>query len=148
VSKKLEGHMGYDTEHEAKMDAEEPVMKLNAVFRYMYRDGGNNKENGYVVFKLTTDSDLEAITEKLKKHLDEDDYFIAEQVRIPSIAFYATGKYKLTDLDHCWHEFDGTGLVPSEPDDPLNRSFEEFIEEFILQSVAGWNEFSPEERYG
>lgn len=73
------------------------------VFRYRYRDAANFKATGEVLLRgeLSEQNKQEIIG-----RLQDGEYFIAEQVRIPVLydKLYEFSGGPVID-DHCWHEF-------------------------------------------
>lgn len=75
------------------------------IFEYMYRDGGNFKTFGSLRLN-GHDADAEG---KLRRCLESDNQFVAEQVGIPSLCgehWDSVGEGP-SDLDHAYHEFVG-----------------------------------------
>ena len=135
---------------------------MNIEFKYMYRDGGNFKTGGSVVFKDAPD-DLEAAKTELRKALDEGEWFIASQVGVPEVfswdphadydpddertfpADLGPGKYCIwDDCDHCWHEFMDLVVTDQEPTD--ERTWSAFLVCMQQAKAAGWQVFDPASR--
>jgi hypothetical protein len=129
---------------------------MNVDFGYLYRDGGNNKSWGSVVFSNPDRMDLQEAANRLTKKFDQNEYFIASQIGIPERFLWdrnanydpddestfpkdlGPGKYVIwDDMDHCWHEFDGLQPTESEPTDP--RTLRQFVEE--VERVENWKVF-------
>jgi hypothetical protein len=121
------------------MDAEPPVpgvlttnstggQTVNTLIEYMYRDASNFKfhERVVVAGELTMDD--------LRPHLDEEEYFIPEDVGLshcrPHHHTYSE------DDDHPWHELEGTEPTNSEPDGGLTA--EELIRAFARAAEQEW----------
>lgn len=97
---------------------------MNVRFKYLYRDAGNYKNWGEIVFSNPQDADITAISSKAKKVLIDQTYFVARKATIPNLYF---SEYD-DELDHTWHEvhaFDETADLPT---DFLGRNIEEFID--------------------
>jgi hypothetical protein len=105
------------------------------LFSYMYRDASNYKQHGEISFLGTITEDEEA---RLEAALDEGEYFIATQVRVPEV-FFEYGEDSAED-HHCWHEYSGVEPAMAATD-PFNRTISQFIDEVVTASVAGWQEF-------
>lgn len=116
----------------------------NIKFNYLYRDAGNYKKWGSVVFanpdRLTPDS----VAQALQNAFLQDGLFIAHQVRLPE-AFFSTGGDATSD-DHCFHEFDGVELSIEAPNDSQARTIGQFIAEVQREVVIGWTAFDPHDR--
>jgi hypothetical protein len=97
--------------------------KNNLKFNYLYRDAGNYKEWGSVVFSNPKQIDIKQIENQIKEKLIETDFFIAKDWGIPSLCFAEWDD----DMDHIFHEFDSIELTSENPDDKFNRSISIFI---------------------
>ena len=135
---------------------------MNTKFRYLYRDGSNNKNGGEVIFGGTPAS-LDEASDSLESLFDEDQYFIAGQLGIPEIFLWnpdveynpddartypetmGPGNYCIAEgVDHCWHEFDYLESTEAPPTDP--RTIQKFIEDVRKAAAEGWKEFDPGSR--
>lgn len=96
---------------------------MNVSIEYLYRDAGNNKIWGRVVFLNRTDSDVSALRAQIKDGLIEGEFFIAEDVCLPPLHF---DRYD-EELDHGWHEFFSAEKVAAPSNDCLNRDIGDFI---------------------
>jgi hypothetical protein len=69
----------------------------------MYRDAGNWKTYGALLFSGNADD----MAESLRQHLECDELFVAEQIGIPSLCaqHFADCGDGPSDLDHAYHEF-------------------------------------------
>ena len=115
----------------------------NIKFRYLYRDAGNYKKRGEVVFRNPDELSCDFIADALRKAFLQDGLFIAHQVRIPDSFLYTRGEAESDD--HCYHEFDRVELSPDTPDDQHGRSIKQFLLEVQMQSASGWTAFDPHE---
>lgn len=97
---------------------------MNTRFEYLYRDGGNWKRWGSVVFTGAPAPDLE---DRFRRVCDWPDVFIAGQVRLPELFFT---DYPVNEDDHCYHELWSVTATEDEADDAHARTIEEFVEEF------------------
>jgi hypothetical protein len=111
---------------------------MNTAFEYCYRDAGNWKQYGTVVFDGAAADDL---TARLKRALHDDLWFIADQLHLPEL-FFETAN---TD-DHCWHEFVAITPTGDAVTDVHARPFTAFVEDVERAAAEGWREFDAEER--
>ncbi|MCP1674560.1 hypothetical protein J2T57_001662 [Natronocella acetinitrilica] len=134
-------------------------------FSYLYRDASNYKNAGEVLLRAQGDADVEAIEERLRKTLDDGEYFIASQVGVPEVFLWSAeadydpddeetfpddlgpGKYVVSDDDHSWHEFSCLEAIDAEavsPDDrKAAREIGEFLAAFERAAKRGWKPFEP-----
>jgi hypothetical protein len=105
---------------------------MNTRVEYLYRDGSNYKQWGVVVFRGECDRSL---VRRLFEALDREEFFIADQVRLPELFFADRPLYA---DDHCWHEMGEVTTTSAAPNDPLARTIEEFVAEMERASTDGW----------
>jgi len=81
----------------------------NSKFKYMYRDASNYKQFGYAIFSAEfTPQDIERVI----GNLHEGDFFIPEDVGLPSLQ----EKFGNVSLDdHPWHEINFRGEIERSP---------------------------------
>lgn len=96
---------------------------MNIRFSYLYRDAGNFKNFGEVVFSNPNNLSLEESSAKIKQALLDEMFFDACTVGIPELFFDDYDE----ELDHDWHEFERLDIV----DLPFTDSQERTIEDFI-----------------
>ena len=97
---------------------------MNVRFEYLYRDAGNFKRWGEVVFSNTNNIGQETLDRLSRSALPLDElYFLPDKVGVPSLHFESS----VNDLDHCWHEIHAFELCENAPDDPCHRDVERFI---------------------
>ncbi len=113
----------------------------NIEFRYLYRDAGNYKKFGIVVFANPEQLSPEALEMELRQVFWEDDLFIASQIRVPEVFLYSDGKP--SSDDHCFHEFGGLLTTEETANDKHNRSIREFLAEVTREDQRGWKIFDP-----
>ena len=109
------------------------------VFEYLYRDTDNFKAFGQILLsgKITDESIGE-----LKSYLDYGEYFIAEQVNIPTL-YSQLWKYSNgpTLADHTFHEF--LSLRPATNKEALSLKLwgetPHMLEAFRLASQQSWD---------
>lgn len=75
---------------------------MNISFEYLYRDAGNYKLYGTIVFKNENNVPLIFLHRAIEACLYQRIYFIPELLEIPRLKFRDYNE----DLDHFWHEFD------------------------------------------
>ncbi len=73
----------------------------NIKFSYLYRDAGNYKNYGWVVFDNSTNLPLETIEANIKRNLIDGRWFYAEAWQVPDLRFADT-----SHNDPTWHEFE------------------------------------------
>jgi len=111
----------------------------NIKFNYLYRDGGNFKSWGKVIFSNPEQLTLDEVATKLIDAFLPDKLFIASQISIPEKFLFANGKF--TEYDHCFHEFDYLEICQETPTDDLQRSVTDFLKDVELVSKKGWEAF-------
>jgi len=118
----------------------------NIEFGYLYRDGGNYKKFGKVVFSNSEQLNPEALEAELRRIFGEDELFIASQIRVPEIFLYSDGR--LSFDDHCYHEFSSLRATDEISSDKHNRSIAEFLAEVTREEKRGWRVFDPNDSVG
>jgi hypothetical protein len=94
----------------------------NIKFIYLYRDAGNYKLYGEVIFSNHKDSTVSEIESQIRKHLIDGEYFNPTEWGIVQLRFEEHDE----ELDHDWHEFEGIEVTSDEITD--NRTIKSFIE--------------------
>lgn len=118
---------------------------MNSIkFNYLYRDGGNFKSWGEVVFSNPENLTVHEIETKLLNAFLPDKQFIASQISISEKFLFANGK--LTKYDHCFHEFDCIEICQENSTDVLFRSVTDFLKDIEMASQYGWKVFDVLER--
>ena len=74
----------------------------NIKFSYLYRDAGNYKNYGEVIFANPDEISLEELERLIKLKLIDGQWFYAKDWEIPDLHFDKWNE----DLDHGFHEFD------------------------------------------
>lgn len=112
---------------------------MMTLFEYLYRDAGNYKAFG----SLALDGALtEAEMERVGALLDNDGFFVAEQIGVPALyqQLYQWSGGPTAD-DHCWHQFLSIKVV-EEAEVPADAhrwgSARHFLD--TLTSVRTWEE--------
>ena len=96
---------------------------MNIRFEYLYRDAGNFKSWGELVFSNPHNINVNLVKSMAENILIDRAYFVASKAHIPDLHF----KEYNEQLDHGWHELHT--FVPTEeaPNDPLGRNIEELV---------------------
>jgi hypothetical protein len=115
----------------------------NIKLTYLYRDAGNYKTWGEVVFSNPIGLTPIEVTCKLEQ-VSPDGLFIADQVRLPELLPYLTGN--LSPDDHCFHEFDRVEVTADGPSDHLGRPISEFLSEAHREAQSGWRASDPHDK--
>lgn len=93
---------------------------MHLKFNYLYRDAGNYKNYGFVIFSNGNNEDPETLEKTIREHLIDGEFFYPEDLVKP--VFF--DEYN-EELDHGWHEFDSVEETTEEPTDA--RDIEDFI---------------------
>jgi hypothetical protein len=132
----------------------------NICFQYLYRDASNFKRHRQVVFANPGNLPVDSAREQLGAGLDEGQYFIASQVRVPEVFLWSAqanydpehppanigpGQCAINEDDHSWHEFGNMTTTNAQADDEHGRTIEQFLDELKQAAAAGWQEFAPQE---
>jgi hypothetical protein len=98
----------------------------------MYRDAGNWKTYGALLFS----GDSDGLAESLRQHLECERLFVAEQIGIPSLyaEHYADCGDGPSDLDHAYHEF--VDLRPATLEEAASMPVADSLENLILRIRA------------
>jgi hypothetical protein len=97
---------------------------MNIRFEYLYRDAGNFKNWGDLVFSNPHNIKADLIKSMAENVLIDQAYFVASKADVPDLHF----KEYDEQLDHGWHEVQSFLPTKEAPNDPRGRSIEEFIE--------------------
>ena len=98
-------------------------LRQNVVFRYIYRDAGNYKQFGSVVFSNPNNLTIDELTKAIRAKLTDGEFFCPEKWKIPMI--YAEPFDP--ELDHSWFEFREIEPTMDQPVD--HRNIEQFLQE-------------------
>lgn len=96
---------------------------MNIEFSYLYRDAGNFKQFGSVIFSNKECFAPEIIASMLKKSLIDELFFDPLLAEVPTLFFDDIDE----ELDHDWHEFENVKEVETPPNDWLQRDITTFI---------------------
>lgn len=105
---------------------------MNIRFSYLYRDAGNFKNFGEIVFSNPHNLPLEELSTKLKLALLDEMFFDAFAVGVPELFFDDYDE----ELDHDWHEFECLTEVDSPPTDQQNRSIDILISRLTSKKLS------------
>jgi hypothetical protein len=97
--------------------------KTNIRFNYLYRDAGNYKNFGSVVFSNPKLLSTETLIKPISSSLIDGEYFYHNRLGVPALFF----SLKNSD-DHFWHEFENIEETNDEPTD--TRTINEFLNSF------------------
>ena len=119
----------------------------NIQFEYQYRDAQGSKACNQIIFTNPENLEPEKIRLSLERAFWDNEFFVADQIRIPEV-FLSVEGYPDESLDHCFHHFDSLELTSHPPTDYYNRSIREFMCEVERQSLIGWRLFDPAQQFG
>ncbi len=97
---------------------------MNIRFEYLYRDAGNFKSWGELVFSNPHNINVNLVKALAENVLIDQAYFVASKANVPDLHF---NEYN-DQLDHNWHEFHTVAQTEEVTNDSLGRNIEEFIE--------------------
>lgn len=100
-----------------------PNIKLS----YLYRDAGNYKKFGSVVFSNQQPIQLQKIEDAIKASLIEGKYFIASKWRLPDL-YFKESEWK-EELDHDWREYES--IEETEDVSTDGRDIGEFLQHIL-----------------
>ena len=105
---------------------------MNVRFEYLYRDAGNFKRWGEVVFSNTNNIGRDTLAAISGQALPLDRlYFLPDQIGVPNLHF----DEQIANLDHEWHEIHSFDLCDDMPNDPQARDIGIFIKS-LFQCAA------------
>jgi hypothetical protein len=96
---------------------------MNICFEYLYRDAGNFKNWGEVVFANPNNLIPDELSSLVENLLIEQLYFVAEKASVPTLYFESYFPH----LDHGWHELNRFSATEEAANDPLGRDIGAFI---------------------
>ena len=94
------------------------VSNNNIKFNYLYRDAGNYKQFGEIIFANQQSKSLEEIKLAIRKNLIEGEFFIPEKWSVPRLSFESY----LPELDHDYHEFESLEVTDENPTESIDIS--------------------------
>ena len=110
-------------------------------FNYLYRDAGNIKSWGELIFSNPDGLNLKEIDRQLRMKFIQEILFIAHQIDIPEVFLYT--EQNLNDDDHCFHEYDSVEIVEHFSSNTEIRSIKQFLKQIDFASTSGWQAFNP-----
>ncbi|HHA18653.1 MAG TPA: hypothetical protein ENK70_02995 [Methylophaga sp.] len=114
-------------------------MKKYYVFEYLYRDANNFKAFGQVLVLGNITEDFIA---EINSYLDFGEYFVAEQVNIPTL-YSQLWKYSNgpTSADHAFHEFSLIRLATEQESAALDLwgAASDLLDTFRMASQQSWD---------
>lgn len=105
---------------------------MNVRFEYLYRDAGNFKKWGEVVFSNPHDVPADTIASMADQVLIDRTFFVAAKADVPDLHFAEHNE----ELDHGWHEVHAFRLTDDSPNDVRSRNIEEFIDSLRSASTV------------
>jgi len=115
---------------------------MNVKLNYLYRDAGNYKSWGYLIFRNPEGLLINDIEHRLRQSFFQHDLFIASQIGVLEVFLFGTDN--ATEDDICFHEFDSVELTNDASNDQGNRTISEFLQVVELTAAAGWKSFIPQ----
>ena len=100
---------------------------MNIKFNYLYRDAGNYKTFGFIIFSNPKKAGVNALEEMLRKQLIDSAFFDPIKFKVP-VLVHTDSKFEST-MDHSWNEFESLEETNEEITD--YRTIDEFIS-FII----------------
>ena len=100
-------------------------------FEYLYRDAGNNKIWGEIVFSNYDHIDPKVLDTHIRKLLIDHEFFIARKSNLPRLSFPIWDQ----KLDHDWYEYSSIDVTSDRENDIYNRDIKEFIGSLKQASV-------------
>jgi hypothetical protein len=113
-------------------------------FNYLYRDAANYKEWGSIDFTNPEKLALKEIERRLREDFVQGELFIAHQVGLPELLFYANDP--ITEDDHCYHEFHSVEAIETTTTEAPEQSISEFLSTIHSAAETGWRAFNPADR--
>ncbi len=103
---------------------------MNIKFEYLYRDYGNYKKWGEVIFQNPNSMAIDELISATEEVLIDRLYFEASKANLHDLYF----EDHIEKLDHTWHEFHSYQVTDEAPTDPHNRRINEFLDSLRLGS--------------
>jgi hypothetical protein len=107
---------------------------MNIEFEYRYRDWGNFKRYGSVVFQNQHHLTIEDVCQRVQFALTDDQFFDASQLGIPGL-FFRDSPFD-PDLDHGLHEFCSVSQMEPSANDAHNRDILDLLLKMETFAVA------------
>ncbi|MBC6367966.1 hypothetical protein DDT91_14285 [Algoriphagus sp. AK58] len=96
--------------------------ELNLKLNYRYRDAGNYKQFGSVIFSNENRLSIEEATQLIREKLISEEFFVPQNWNLPKLHFYPYD----SELDHDYHEFESWEETDEKASD--SRDVKEFLE--------------------
>lgn len=96
---------------------------MNVRFNYLYRDAGNYKNYGDIVFANKNSHDESYLEKQVRNLLIYSEFFVAEKTNIPTLYF----DKQIPELDHGCHQFDSFETCDDSTTDQSGRDITEFL---------------------
>lgn len=100
--------------------------QLNLKLNYLYRDGANYKQFGYVVFANPDFLTPRRASEQLRQKLISNEFFVPQGWKLPRLQYHPYDP----EIDHDYHEFESFEWTEENVTD--GRKVEEFLEEIEM----------------
>ena len=101
---------------------------MNVKFNYLYRDAGNYKQYGSVIFAAPNQIDLADTDRKIRDVLIDREFFVAGKVSVPDLRNLPWDD----EIDHSWHEYEGLEFTNEPCSEHEQRDIGTFISSFNL----------------
>ena len=109
-------------------------MAMNICLNYLYRDYGNFKNWGEVVFANKNNFEPKLLEQNVREKLIDGEFFVAEKAGLKKLNF----PEHIKELDHDWHEFHSFEYTEENVNDENDRDIDDFI--VVLQHTIDFNE--------
>ncbi len=106
-------------------------LQMNIEFEYLYRDCGNFKNFGWVVFANNRGLSAEEIHKKILGAAVADPFFKASDLALPDL-FFKDFPYD-PELDHELHEYRRARETEEPPNDVANRDISDLLSEMVKE---------------
>ena len=87
----------------------------NIQLSYLYRDSGNYKNFGSVVFANSSNIELSIVEKRIKSRLIDGTWFCAHHWQLPDLRFI-----NVNESDSTWHEFESVEYTELPANTPQN----------------------------
>ncbi len=101
------------------------VNQMNILFEYLYRDSGNNKKWGEVIFANAKGVGKISLERRIRKTIIDEEFFVSENSKLPKLKFSKFDQ----ELDHDWYEFHSLEETIKPQNDEEKRDILDFIED-------------------
>lgn len=98
----------------------------NIKFNYLYRDEGNYKVFGSVIFENPENNSLPEIESGINQSLIDGEFFDPVKWDVPALSFPQVNE----EIDHKWNEFENVEFTSESITD--KRSINSFLKEIFL----------------